>query len=114
MKANLLYITSPQGVGFSVGKAKVLSDSTVAKFNLKAMLAFYSKFPNLKKNDLYLTGESYAGVYVPTLAHEILKFNQMPESRDKVINLKGVMVGNACTDPAECFTPGNGMSLFQY
>lgn len=24
------------------------------------------------------------------------------------------MVGNACTDPDECFTPGNGMSMYQY
>lgn len=24
------------------------------------------------------------------------------------------MVGNACTDPAECFVPGDGMSMFQY
>lgn len=40
-KANLLYITSPQGVGFSVGKAKSLNDNSVAVFNLKALLAFY-------------------------------------------------------------------------
>ena len=24
------------------------------------------------------------------------------------------MVGNACTDPDECYTPGDGMSLYQY
>ena len=113
-KANLLYITSPQGVGFSLGKAKVLSDSTVAKFNLKALLAFFVKFPNLKKNPFYMSGESYAGVYVPTLAYEIIKFNKLPESKDKIINLKGIMVGNACTDPSECFVPGDGMSLWQY
>lgn len=55
-KANLLYITSPQGVGFSVGKAKSLNDNTVATFNLQALLAFFEKFPNLKKNDFYMTG----------------------------------------------------------
>lgn len=45
-----------------------MTDATVATYNLKAMLAFYVKFPNMKKNDLYLTGQSYSGVYVPYLA----------------------------------------------
>lgn len=78
------------------------------------MLAFYVKFPNMKKNDLYMTGESYAGIYVPYLANEIVKYNKLPSSKDSIINLKGIMVGNACTDPDECYTPGNGMSMFQY
>ena len=46
-------------VGFSKGvddKLPPLTDGTVAVYNLKAMLAFYVKFPNMKKNDLYLTG----------------------------------------------------------
>jgi hypothetical protein len=31
------------------------------------------------------------------------------------INLKGLIVGNACTDPSECYQPGpNGTSLHQY
>ena len=40
-KANLLYITSPQGVGFSIGKVSSLNDNTVAVHNLKALLAFF-------------------------------------------------------------------------
>lgn len=86
----------------------------MATFNLKALLAFFEKFPNLKKNDFYMSGESYAGIYVPYLANEIIKYNKLPSSRATVINLKGIMVGNACTDPAECFTPGDGLSMFQY
>lgn len=38
----------------------------------------------------------------------------MPSSKDVKINLKGIMVGNACTDPDECYVPGDGMSLYQY
>ena len=53
----------------------------------------------MKKNDLYLTGESYAGIYVPYLANEIIKHNKLPSSKETIIKLKGIMVGNACTDP---------------
>lgn len=64
-----MYISSPQGVGFSVGTPERLDDGTVAEYNLKALLTFFIKFPNLKKNDFYMTGESYAGIYIPYLAN---------------------------------------------
>ena len=35
---------------------------------MKALLDFYEKFPTLKQNDLYISGESYAGIYVPYLS----------------------------------------------
>ena len=38
-----------------------------------AVEKFFELFPELKENDLFITGESYAGVYVPTLAEAILK-----------------------------------------
>jgi len=32
-----------------------------------------------------------------------------------MIMIKGIMVGNACTDPLECSTPGKyGTSIYQY
>ena len=68
-KANLLYISSPGGVGFSKGSRKVYDDANTAEDNMQAMLAFFKKFPTLKKNDFYITGESYSGVYVPYLAN---------------------------------------------
>lgn len=54
------------------------------------------KFPEFFKNDLYLAGESYAGIYVPWLALKIDQYNEQETKND--FNLKGFMVGNGCTD----------------
>ncbi len=40
-----------------------------------ALEAFYAKFPELKDQDLYLTGEQYAGMTVPRLAKMIVEKN---------------------------------------
>lgn len=58
---------------------------------------FYQEFPELLKSDLYLTGESYAGKYIPAIAHQIHTMNiRRPE---KVIPLAGLGIGNGFTDP---------------
>ncbi len=69
----------------------------------------------MKNNDLYISGESYAGVYVPYVAKAILDFNKLP-SRELTINLKGFLINNACTDPRECYEPriAHSNSIYQY
>ena len=57
LKANLLFISSPGGVGFSRSKRGPKSDDgTVAKDNYKALMSFFAKFPNLKKNSFFISG----------------------------------------------------------
>ena len=45
-----------------------------AEDNLHAVEAFFALYPELQKNDFFISGESYAGVYVPTLASYISIF----------------------------------------
>ena len=59
--------------------------------NRNALLDFFKKFPEYRENDFYIAGESYAGVYVPKLAENIL-------NNSKEIKLKGILVGNGLTD----------------
>ena len=70
-KANVLYIDNPAGVGYSLAKTdldKSHNDYNTSTDLIVAMESFYLKFPTLRANELYLTGISYAGIYVPYLA----------------------------------------------
>lgn len=40
----------------------------VAEDNYKALLSFFAKFPNFTRNEFFIFGESYGGIYVPTLS----------------------------------------------
>lgn len=87
--ANVIFLEAPAGVGFSVatdGNVTTNDDQTAAD-NHAALRHFFRKFPQYKSNDFYITGESYGGVYVPTLAVQVMR-----NSPD--INLKGWAVGN--------------------
>ena len=89
----------------------------MANDNYNALIDFFRKFPELKNNEFYISGESYAGIYIPFLATKILEMNKLPETETR-INLKGIMIGNACTNPRECYEPSqfgeDGMSIYQY
>ncbi|KAM3921342.1 lysosomal protective protein-like isoform 2-T2 [Leptodactylus fuscus] len=89
--ANVLYLESPAGVGFSYSDDKQYKtgDAETAKANYMALKDFFRLFPEFTKNDLYITGESYAGFYIPALAVEV--------SKDSGINLKGLAIGNGIT-----------------
>lgn len=103
MKANMLYIESPSGVGFSIADDKdpKQDDESQAADALAALLAWYDKFPEYMNNDLYVTGESYAGIYVPYLAAYALTHNEAQaklQPPGPMIPITGIAVGNGATD----------------
>ncbi|GJN35240.1 hypothetical protein PR202_gb23990 [Eleusine coracana subsp. coracana] len=51
------------------------------------LVGWFKKFPNFKRQEFYIAGESYAGHQVPQLADKILAMNK---GRHR-INLKGIM-----------------------
>lgn len=53
-----------------------MGDDIASVLNKQFMQAFYSKYPALKQNDFYISGESYAGVYIPMFADQILTSNE--------------------------------------
>ena len=93
-EVDLLAIEQPAGVGFSkTGNPKYKwNDDKMAENLMQAIKDFLNVF-NIKQKDFYVSGESYAGVYIPYLAKYILN----DKSTDK-INLKGILIGNGLTD----------------
>ncbi|CAN8004453.1 unnamed protein product, partial [Ixodes hexagonus] len=73
--ANVLFLEAPAGVGYSYDPTGVYvtDDTQTADDNYLAVLDFFEKYPEYKQNDFYVSGESYAGVYVPTLTLKLLK-----------------------------------------
>ncbi|KAK4437853.1 Polyadenylate-binding protein RBP47 [Sesamum alatum] len=95
--ANVLFLESPAGVGFSYSNTSVeYGDKWTAADSYTFLLNWFERFPEYKTRDFYITGESYAGHYVPQLALLILKNNKI--TNHTVINLKGIAIGNAEID----------------
>jgi carboxypeptidase C (cathepsin A) len=98
--ANMLYLESPPGVGFSLDTNPPImwDDNNTAHFNYAFLKGWFAKFPQFRQNDFFIAGESYGGHYVPQLANRIL------EGDDAGIRtqMKGFMVGNPCTSDFEC------------
>ena len=68
-RANILYIESPANVGFSIGGPKDwnFTDMSQSIDLFAAVQSFFVLFPEVLPNPLWITGESYAGVYGPYL-----------------------------------------------
>jgi carboxypeptidase C (cathepsin A) len=97
--ANMIYLESPAGVGFSYGTDNNdynTNDAQTALDNYDFLLAFFKAYPALKSNKFFVSGESYAGVYVPMLAQLIVQGNKAVPANS--INLQGILVGNGVSN----------------
>ncbi|XP_037049964.1 vitellogenic carboxypeptidase-like [Bradysia coprophila] len=98
---NLLYIDNPVGAGFSFTNSSdgyLTNQVDVGKNLFSTVSQFLQLFPELRKNEFYISGESYAGKYVPSLAYTIY-LNRNSQNPNDRINLKGFAIGNGVTDP---------------
>ncbi|KAG4970980.1 hypothetical protein JHK84_037075 [Glycine max] len=117
-EANMLFLESPVGVGFSYSNTSSdydqlgdeLTDLALTS-SIALLLLFvtandaysflhnwFQKFPSYRGRTFYIAGESYAGKYVPELAELIHDRNKDPSL---YIDLKGILLGNPETSDAE-------------
>ncbi|KAL3625765.1 hypothetical protein CASFOL_030294 [Castilleja foliolosa] len=93
--ANVLFLESPAGVGFSYSNTTDdCGDDKTANDNYVFLLNWLKRFPEYSNRGFYISGESYAGHYVTQLTNIILRNNYNPQ-RTTTINLKGIIIGNA-------------------
>jgi len=98
--ANLLYIDQPVGTGFSKA-AKIwdlkTNETAIAADMAETISKFLVLHPEFVQREFYITGESYAGHYIPALGHFL--HTHKDEDYLKDLNLKGVAIGNGLVDP---------------
>ena len=92
---DVLYVDQPAGTGFSVAQspdAYARNQDDVAEAFSAFLANFYRAYPNTRSKRLFLTGESYAGKYLPSIAARFVTYG---------IPVAGVAIGNGLTVPRE-------------
>ncbi|GME64799.1 putative serine carboxypeptidase protein [Neofusicoccum parvum] len=85
---NMLWVEQPVGVGFSQGEPDITNELELAK----EFAGFYKSFVDTfdaHGSKVYITGESYAGFYVPYVANEFLNRNDTD-----YYNLAGIAIND--------------------
>ncbi|KAK9803587.1 hypothetical protein WJX72_002534 [[Myrmecia] bisecta] len=98
---NMIFVDQPVNTGFSYtddDRDRVYDEKVVADDMLDFLQLFIAAHPEFKDRDFFVTGESYAGHYVPAVASRVHAHNKAHP--DAQINLKGLAIGNGLTDPA--------------
>ena len=98
---HLLYVDQPVNTGFSFtsdSSDEARDEETVSNDMFEFLQDFFLSRPELADNPLFITGESYAGHYVPAVAHRAFVASKKDEGSVN-LNLKGFAIGNGLTDP---------------
>ena len=91
--ASVIFIDQPVNTGYSYSGSNVNSSAAAAE-DLYAMLTlFFTQYPEYSSQDFHISGESYAGHYIPLTGSEILSH------ANRNINLKSLLIGNGLTEP---------------
>jgi serine carboxypeptidase-like clade 4 len=95
-----MFVDQPVGTGFSHSRNPldfVRNEAQVAQQLYDFLQAFFQKYPQLDGRPFYITGESYAGHYVPAISAKIVEENG--KKQQPHINLKAMAIGNGLVEP---------------
>ncbi|GAB7361885.1 hypothetical protein MBLNU230_g1923t1 [Neophaeotheca triangularis] len=90
--ASVIFLDQPVNVGYSYSGSSVSNTVAAGKDVYALMTLFFKQFPEYAEQPFHISGESYAGHYIPVFANEILSHKK------RNINLQSVLIGNGLTD----------------
>lgn len=102
---NMLWVEQPVGTGFSIGTPTATSEEDIAADFVKFFKNFLDIF-GIKNYKIYVTGESYAGRYVPYIANEMLDQNDTC-----YCDVNGILVYDPCIGS---YASQNDITIYPY
>ncbi|PGH09033.1 hypothetical protein AJ79_05762 [Helicocarpus griseus UAMH5409] len=104
--SSLLFVDQPVDVGFSYADEgyALPSNSHEAAIDMHRFLQIFisEAFPRHLNSDFHISGESYAGKYIPYLGAQIVKQNNLYPNRPQV-RLQSCLIGNGYMSPKDTF-----------
>ena len=100
--AHMIFVDQPINTGFSYSsdeRDSCYDEACVANDMLDFLQELFAARPALQGRDFFVTGESYAGHYVPAVASRVFQATRSGEASPP-IRLAGLAIGNGLTDPA--------------
>lgn len=93
----MIYIDQPVGTGFSWGEPLLTNMDEASDEFIYFLTQLFAMYPEMEGADLYMTGESYSGKYLPKFTYEMLQYN-IKEAKT-YFNLKATLCGDPYTAP---------------
>jgi cathepsin A (carboxypeptidase C) len=116
---NVIYLDQPAGTGFSYVDDSENADAYPKRSEesaldfIVALELFRVAFQDLEHASLHVTGESYAGQYVPVYGAAILDHNTRVPAKHQ-IPLVSIIIGNGWVSPAAQFSALYDISCYEH
>jgi carboxypeptidase D len=96
---HVIYVDQPVNTGFSYADKSLTDMKDGAEEFVKFMKKFFEMHSDLKNNELYLSGESYAGKYLSLFTKTILTNNDEETEDGNKLNLKSTIIFDPIASP---------------
>ncbi|GMM33524.1 hypothetical protein DASC09_008490 [Saccharomycopsis crataegensis] len=93
--ASVIFLDQPVGTGFSYFEGNKVEDTAqLAKEVSNFLRMWMERFPEYSELDLHISGGSYSGIYIPSIAVDLMEDQPQYEK----VKLKSIMIGNGLVD----------------